>query len=129
MLEPKVSIPIALAVATMVYAVHSNATPTMADIRSVPAQNQDLDASRKSATWISAGIVAFTSLIARDPTIFTIGGAAVVIMDFWTRHANAVDPQIGKVTNREGIIAQGGAGGAFTVDNTVPDYYDPGVMV
>lgn len=126
MLEPKVSIPIAMAVATLVYAIHNNATPTMADIRATPEGDSNLDASRKAATWTSAGIVAFTSLVAKSPDIFVIGGAAVVLMDFWTRYSIAVNPDTGRVTMAEAIR---GAGGAFNVDTTVPDYYDNGAMV
>lgn len=97
MLKPEVSIPVGLATAAVVYAVYSNATPPITDIRSSMANDAHIATSRKSATWIAAGIVSAISLIAKDPNIFIIGGLAVVAMDFWTRHANAVNPQTGKV--------------------------------
>lgn len=122
-LKPEVSLPVALAVGTMVYAIHSNATPPMIDLRSAPANNADVDAARKMATWSSALIVSFVSLVTRDPNIFIIGGAMVVTMDFWTRHSNAVKPETGKVTTAESLAAQGIYTGAYNVDNTVPDYY------
>lgn len=129
MLKPEVSLPVALAVGTMVYAVHSNATPPLVDIRSVTPNNPDLDASRKTATWITAGIVSFVSLVSKDVNIFIIGGAMVVAMDFWTRHADAVSPETGKVTVLESLSAQGVSTGAYDVDDTMPEYFESGALV
>lgn len=128
-LKPEVSLPVALAVGTMVYAIHSNATPPLIDLRATEPGNRDVDASRKIATWTSAAIVSFVSLVTRDPNIFIVGGAMVVAMDFFTRHANAVHPDTGKVTQHESLVAQGEKTGAFTVDNTEPMYYDAMAMV
>lgn len=128
MLKPEVSLPVALAVGTMVYAVHSNATPTMADIRSAPANDQTIDASRKAATWTSAAIVSFVSLVSRDVNIFIVGGAMVVAMDFWSRHANAVNPDTGAATVHESLAAQGVTTGAYGVDTAEPDYYDSSLV-
>lgn len=129
MLKPEVSLPVALAVGTMVYAVHSNSTPTIADIRSAPPNDDTIDSSRKMATWTSAAVVSFVSLVARDPNIFIIGGAMVIAMDFYERHANTVNPETGKATVHESLIAQGVQTGAYGVDATVPDYYDGGVLI
>jgi hypothetical protein len=87
-LKPEASLTTGLAVAGVVYAIHSNATPTTADIQSLPAGNADIDRSEKAATWLSIGVVSGISLIAKDPTIFVIGSAATVGMAFLTRHAN-----------------------------------------
>jgi hypothetical protein len=96
-LKAEVSIPVALATAAIVYAVFNNATPSIADIRSAPPNNADIATSERMATITSAAIVGGISLIARDVNIFIIGGTMVVIMAFWTRHANAVNPTTGKV--------------------------------
>lgn len=96
MLKPEVSLPIALGVASVVFAIYSNATPTVADIRVGKPQNEDIEASRKSAAIMSAGVVGAISLMTKDPTIFVVGGAMVVGMDWWTRHANAVNPTTGR---------------------------------
>lgn len=129
MLKPEVSLPVALAVGTMVYAVHSNATPPMIDLRTAPANDENVDASRKVATWTSAAIVSFVSLVTRDANIFIIGGAMVVAMDFWTRHANAVNPDSGKATVHESLVAQGVTTGAYAQDDTTPDYFASEVYV
>jgi hypothetical protein len=124
MLKPEVSIPIALAVGTMVYAIHSNATPTLADMRAVPPGDDNLDASRRMATWTAAGAVSFTALVAKDPNIFIVGGGMVIVMDFLSRWSSNMDPTTGKPAGMVGNI-----GGAFSVDNTVPDYYDSSALV
>lgn len=95
-LKPEVSIPVALSVAAVVYGIYSNATPTIADIRSARPNDQTLDSSRKFATWTAAAVVAGVSLIAKDPTIFILGGSMVVVMDWATRHGNMVSPLTGK---------------------------------
>lgn len=89
-----------LTTAVMVYAIHQQSTPTMAEMRVSPAGDPDLDAARRQATWISAAIVAGISLIVRDPTVFIIGGSTVVAMDWWTRYSNEVMPETGKATVR-----------------------------
>lgn len=106
-LKPEVSIPVGLATAAVVYAVYSNATPSITEIRAAKPMDSDVEASRKLAAWTSAGIVGGVSLIAKDPTIFILGASMVVVLDWWHRHANAVDPMTGRATavnNRGGTL-------------------------
>ena len=95
-LRPEFSIMGGLAVATIIYAIHANATPTQADISALPANTPDIDRSERIATWTSAGVVAGISLIAKDPTIFILGSAAAVGLAWWTRHSNAHEGSAGK---------------------------------
>lgn len=90
-LKPEISLGIALATATVVYAVHQNATPTIADIRSLESNQQDIQKAERAATWTSAAIVAGISLLAKDATIFIVGGAMTIAMAWMTRHADQVD--------------------------------------
>ena len=90
-LKPEVSLGVSLATATVVYAVHQNATPTIADIRSLDKNNADVQKSERTASWVSAGVVAGISLLAKDATIFIVGGAMVIAMAWMTRHADQVD--------------------------------------
>lgn len=96
-MKPEVSIPVGLATAAVVYGIYSNATPTIADIRVGPAQDNNIESARKMAAWTAAAVVGGISLIAKDPTVFIIGGTMVVALDWWTRHANAVNPDTGTV--------------------------------
>ena len=93
-----VSVVGALSVAALVYGIYSNATPTIADIRVAKPGDKDIEASRKMAAWTSAAVVAGVSLIARDATIFVVGGSMVIVLDWWHRHANEVNPMTGTAT-------------------------------
>lgn len=95
MLKPEASIGTALAVSAVVYAIHSNFTPSMADMQSLPAGNADTDAAERKATWLSAGVVAGVSLIARDPTIFVLGSAVTIALAWFSRHATWTESKAG----------------------------------
>lgn len=95
-LKPEVSIGVGLATAVLVWSIYSGALPPLADVRTNDADDLDVQAAERMATWTAAGTVAGISLIAKDPTVFTIGGAMVVILAWWNRHADAVDPQTGQ---------------------------------
>jgi hypothetical protein len=81
-----------LATAGLVIAIHSQATPAMADIRVGEPNDDNIDRAERAATWMSVGVVSAISLLARDPMIFIIGGAAAVAMAWWTRHGNMLNP-------------------------------------
>lgn len=104
-LRPEVSIGTGLAVSAIVYAIHSNFTPTVADMQGLPAGNQDVDAAERKATWLSAGVVAGVSLIAKDPTIFVIGSAATIALAFLSRHATWTDSKSGPAVGNPGQSA------------------------
>lgn len=86
-LKPEASVMSGLAVAGVVYAIHSNFTPPMADIQGLPTGVKDVDNSERHATWMSIGIVSGISLLAKDPTIFVIGSIATIGMALFTRNA------------------------------------------
>lgn len=109
-LKPEVSIGVALATAGVVFAIYSNATPNVADIRSAEPGNPDIEATRKLAAYTAVGAVGAISLVAKDPTVFILGGAMVIALDWWHRHANLVDPMTSKAS-----MTPAGA----------PDQYDP----
>ncbi len=90
-LTPEASVMSGLAVAGVVYAIHSNFTPTVSDMQGLPSGNMDLDLAERQATWLSIGVVAGISLLAKDPTIFIIGSVATVGMALFSRHATWTD--------------------------------------
>lgn len=92
--KPEISIGMGLALVTIVHAINQNATPNVADIRTLPEGNEDIEKAQKSAAWMAAGIVGVTSLIAKDPVIFWFGGLAVIGEAWWTKHANGVNPDL-----------------------------------
>lgn len=122
-LKPEASILAGLAVGGVVWSIHSNFTPTQADIKGLPAGNQDVDSSERQATWLSIGVVSAISLLAKDPTIFVIGSGATVAMAFFTRHATWTEPTSGMVSNmqnqaRSAVSADDAAVGPQMSDTT-----------
>lgn len=90
-LAPTASLGMSLATLAVVQAIYSNATSPLNDIRSLDKNNTDVNASERAATWLAAGVVGGISLLAKDPTIFTIGGIGVIAMAWMHRHADQVD--------------------------------------
>jgi hypothetical protein len=128
MLAKEQSIVAGLAVASIVYATYSKATPTVADMRVGNRMNDDIESSRKVAAWTSAAVVAGVSLIAKDPNIFVMGGVMVIGLDWMTRHANAVDPQSGRASTliRGGnlpVATQSNDSGAYGYANDIDESY------
>lgn len=115
-LKPEVSLGVGLATAAVVWSVYNNATPTIADIRTGAPGDEHIDASRKMAAWTTAGIVGGISLIAKDPTVFIVGGAMIVAVDWWHRHANEVNPDTGRATLPRG---RNGGNATLTVADTI----------
>lgn len=119
MLKPEVSLGVGLATAALVYSTYNGALPSVADVRVAKPQNADVNAARRLAAWTSAGVVGAVSLMAKDPTVFVIGGAMVIALDWWHRYADAVNPTIGKVAGSIGLTptaAQAGAGDLTSAD-------------
>lgn len=98
-----------LAVGTVVFAVHQSFTPSVSDIQGLPAGVDDIDRAEKKATWLSAGIVAGVSLLAKDPTIFVIGSAVTIAMAFTTHHANWLDGTTGQAAMTPSEVATAGS--------------------
>ncbi len=97
-LKPESSIIGGLALASVVYGVYSQATPTIADIRTAPPNDPDIASARKLAAFSTAAVVGGVSLIAQDKTMFIMGAAMIVMLDWWHRHANLVDPATARAT-------------------------------
>jgi hypothetical protein len=107
------SLMVGLATAAVVYGVYQINLPTTAQVRASEPQNQHIDTSRKAATWTAAAIVGGISLLAHDPTVFVIGGATLIFLDFSHRHANATDNVSGNVVgsvNSTGVSASASVG-------------------
>jgi hypothetical protein len=97
-LKPEISVPVALATGVVVFAIFQNATPPYVDQRAAPPNDPDLSKATKLATWTAAGAVSAISLIAKDPVVFMVGGTAVIVMAWWGKHGNAVNPMTGRAS-------------------------------
>lgn len=121
-LKPPESITVGLAEVAAVYVIYSAALPNHADIRTAPAHNTDIEASRRKAAWTSASVLGFVYLLTRDLNSFLLGGLALAGIDYLTKHANGINPGTGQlaVGNGGGAVQDAGDAGAFPL----PDYPD-----
>jgi hypothetical protein len=94
-LKPEISLGVGLATATVVYGIYMNALPPVVDLRATPANDENVAATEKTAAWTAAAVVGGISLIAKDATVFIIGGAMIVALSWWNKHANMVNPEFG----------------------------------
>jgi hypothetical protein len=96
-LRAEVSLPITLATAAVVYGIFQTQLPTVAESKSTMPNNAHLQSSRRTATVVSLAVCGGISHMAKDPSIFFVGGKLAVVLDFVHRHADAVHPQTGQM--------------------------------
>lgn len=106
MLKPDTSLTVGLATAAVVYGVYMNALPPVVDLRATPANDPQVYGTEKAAAWTAAAVVAGVSLIAKDMTVFIIGGSMVVALSWWNRHANMVNPDFGMAVPRGDMLPE-----------------------
>ena len=91
-----------LATAAMVYGTYTFSLPNGAAISATDAQDLNIEAGRRKAAIQSAAVVGIVSLLAKDKTIFVLGGLMLIALDWHARIANAANPQTGKVVSNMG---------------------------
>jgi hypothetical protein len=96
-LKPEGSITLGAATAALVYGVYSFSLPNTATITATLPHDDAVEAGRKKAAWTSAAVVGAVALMARDKTIFALGGLMLLALDWHARHSNAVHPETGKM--------------------------------
>jgi hypothetical protein len=101
MLKPNESLMASAAVVTAVYATFQMTLPAVVDERVAPVGDADLLAGERVATWTAAGLVSVVSLLAKDPTIFVLGGLTVVLLSWTHKHAIEVNPLTGRASTVE----------------------------
>jgi hypothetical protein len=99
---PEGSITLGVAVATLVFGIYTFSTSPTDVIHATKANDDNVERGRKKAAWTAAGTVAAISLLTKDKTIFVLGGAMLIALDWHTRHANATDPATGLVVSNTG---------------------------
>lgn len=91
-MKAEASLGMGLAVGVVVFAIYSHAMPSVVDHRVGDANDTEAAAAEKVARWSAAGVVAGISLLAKDPTVFVIGGSMVIGLTLWHRYSNMLDP-------------------------------------
>lgn len=96
-LRPEGSIVAGLATVALVYSVYQLNVGEVAAAAATDAHHPLLESSRKKAGWTSIALVAGVALLARDPNIVILGGAATIGMEASYRHAIMQDPNTGMI--------------------------------
>lgn len=92
------SIIMALATAAFVVAIYNYSLGPIADAHSTSANDPNLLASAKKAGWKSVAAVAALALLAQDPNIVILGGAAIIGEELSYRHAIMASPDTGLIS-------------------------------
>jgi hypothetical protein len=121
--KPEVSLGLGLATGAVVYGTWQHFVPNQANVRVGKPGDETLEKARKQAAWFSAAIVGGISLIAKDPTIFIIGGVMVVGLDWATRSNNWTNPLSGRIELNPFTVERPGAPAAAPESDVSPGIY------
>ncbi len=97
-LKPEISIAVAAATGALVYGIFMVELPTAADVHAATPHNPFVGRSVNVAGWTAAAAVAGLSLLAKDPTVFVVGGAFAALLTWRFKGANMTNPGTGEVT-------------------------------
>src|SRR5690348_7946329 len=91
-LRPDSATMVGLFTAGGIFLIYNNALPNAASIRAGAPHDTDVEAARKKAAWISAGLIGASFLVARSVDSYIISGIALFGIDYLYKHENAVNP-------------------------------------
>ncbi len=116
-LKPESSVIAGATVAAITIAIYQMYLPSVADARQAPADDGHLEAARKQAAWMAAGLVGIVSLITQDANIFIIAGSTLAVMDYMHKHANQIVPETGQLSQYD-TTSIGMPGNLYAVPET-----------
>lgn len=88
---------IGVAAAVAAIEIYRHFLPNMSDIRTATPFNTDIETAERQALFASSAFVLVTAGLSRSLEVFIVGGLAVIMLDYATKHANAVHPDTGKM--------------------------------
>jgi hypothetical protein len=91
------SIITSLATVALVVGIYQSSVGPISDVHATNAHDPNLRAATQKAGWMSVVAVAGVALLAHDPNIVILGGAAVLAEEFSYRHALMTNPATGKM--------------------------------
>lgn len=94
-LSPSQAVAVGIGVGALDLWLFSTHLPVLADIRTAPAGNTDVETTRRQATIECVGINGLVSVMTGSWDVFLIGGAITAAMSWLVAHANAVHPETG----------------------------------
>lgn len=86
--------------------------PSVADIKEVTQFNANIESTERTALVACTVFTLVTAGFARSAKVFAIGGLVIIALDYATKHANAVNPQTGKLADD----------GGYATSYPMPDY-------
>jgi hypothetical protein len=101
-LKPDGSIAIGIATGIMVYTIYDRALPDAATMHATDANDANIEAGRKKATYTAAGVLSAITLLTKDVNVFILGGVVLFALDFHARHANASNPVTQQLVSDQG---------------------------
>lgn len=96
-LKPENSLVAGLAVVGLVTADYALHVGSVGTVHMTDANNDAAEALRKKAGWSAFALVAGVSLLARDPNIFILGSATIIVWEASIRHSLMANPDTGKI--------------------------------
>lgn len=103
-------------VAFGVITIYQTHLPSIAEARNAAANDGHLESARKTAAYLSAGLVIAVALLLKSPEVFVIGGATMAAEDMCHKHANQVSGDNGKLTvGQYDSTSQSGGGTPYSV--------------
>ena len=108
------SIIASLATVALVIGVYSATVGPVSDVHASDAHDGNLQAAVKKAGWVSVVAVSGVSLLAKDPNVAILGGAAIIAEELAYRHALMTNPGSGKIQLAPSAYTP--AGGASVTD-------------
>jgi hypothetical protein len=82
----------------LVWGTYDQVCPKVVDLRVGRPGDHDAASAEKTARWTSGALVVVISLIAKDATVFIMGGTAVIAFSWMHRHANLVSNETGRAS-------------------------------
>jgi len=101
-LKPDGSIAIGIATMIATVVIYDRSLPSGAIMHATDANDINIEAGRKKATWTAAGVLSVITLLTKDINVFILGGVTLAALDFHARHANASNPATGALVSDTG---------------------------
>lgn len=79
--------------------VYSHFVPPVTDVRVAEPFDSDVENAERKALIYTIALTSLVSLLTRSKEVFIIGGVAIIAEDFTITHANAVNPDTGKMAS------------------------------
>lgn len=92
--------------------------PAVADIRTAPAFNSDIEGSERMALGVATIFTGAVALFVKSWDTFLVGGIVTIALDMSYKHANAISPETGSMAQPPGSQPIGENDAAYSL----PDY-------